>query len=450
MTEPLFQIPPDWEVSTVGEVATRGGGNVQTGPFGSQLHAANYVEQGIPSVMPQNIGDNTISIEGIARIRLEDAERLSKYRLKTGDIIYSRRGDVEKRSLVRPENDGWLCGTGCLRIRFGTGHVVPEFAGYYLAHPAAKAWVVQHAVGATMPNLNTKILASLPFVLPPLCEQKTIAFVLSNLDDKIELNRRMNETLEAMAQAIFRDWFVDFGPTRRMIDGATDPVEIMGGLVSDPDRARELAALFPASLSDDGLPEGWEEKPLGNVFDVVMGQSPPSSTYNEAGNGLPFFQGRRDFGFRFPEERVYCTDPSRIANADWTLVSVRAPVGDVNRATTRCCIGRGVAAVCHKTDLRSFTYYAVLTLKPELARFDGDGTVFGSINQKQMKALAVVGADSPVAQEFEKIAAPIDGLIRSRTEETRTLAITRDLLLPKLMSGEIRLRDAEREIEVVA
>ncbi|MFN4204673.1 MAG: restriction endonuclease subunit S, partial [Tabrizicola sp.] len=171
--------------------------------------------------------------------------------------MYSRRGDVERRSLVRSENDGWLCGTGCLRVRFGKRHVFPEYAAQYLGHPAVREWIVQHAVGATMPNLNTGILSAVPFVLPPMAVQVDIATVLSALDDKIELNRRMNETLEAMAQAIFRDWFVDFGPVRRKLAGVTDPAEIMGGLTPNPGRAAELAVLFPNQLNEHDLPSGW-------------------------------------------------------------------------------------------------------------------------------------------------------------------------------------------------
>lgn len=283
--------------------------------------------------------------------------------------------------------------------------------------------------------------------LPSRSRQQAISEALSSLDDKTELNRRMNETLEAMAQAIFSDWFVDFGPTRRKLEGATDPVTIMGGLVKDPATAEILAGSFPDQLDEVERPLGWEEHKLGDAFDLVMGQSPPGSTYNEKGDGLPFFQGRRDFSARFPVARVYCTAPTRTAQKDWTLVSVRAPVGDVNRAESECCIGRGVGALSHKQGLLSFTYYAVLNLQPALAAFEGDGTVFGSVNQKQIKALKMFGGTSPLARTYDDLVKPIDAMIRLRTAENRTLAATRDLLLPKLMSGEIRLREAEEMLE---
>ncbi len=149
MSESLIgSVPTSWEQTTLGEACRRGGGNIQTGPFGSQLHASDYVPQGTPSIMPQNIGDNRVIEDGIARITADDARRLSRYLVRTGDIVYSRRGDVEKRALIREKEDGWLCGTGCLRIRFGKKGEDPTFASYYLGHPDVRAWIVRHAQGA--------------------------------------------------------------------------------------------------------------------------------------------------------------------------------------------------------------------------------------------------------------------------------------------------------------
>ncbi|MEV8345590.1 restriction endonuclease subunit S [Streptomyces niveus] len=166
LTDRGATIREGWCRTTLGELCAVGGGSVQTGPFGSQLHASDYVDSGIPSVMPQNIGDNVISEEGIARITSGDARRLEKYLLAEGDIVYSRRGDVKRRALVREHEAGWLCGTGCLRVRVGT-FTRSLFVSYYLGEPEVQDWIAQHAVGATMPNLNTSILGEVPVVLPP-------------------------------------------------------------------------------------------------------------------------------------------------------------------------------------------------------------------------------------------------------------------------------------------
>jgi len=193
MANELFDsLPSHWESVTLGEACAQGGGNVQTGPFGSQLHASDYVPVGIPFVMPQNIGDNRILPDGVARITPLDVERLSRYILRKGDIIYSRRGDVERRALVRNEEDGWMCGSGCLRVRFGHGNVDSSYASYYLGHPNVRNWIVRHAVGATMPNLNTSILSNLPFAIPPLHEQKAIAHQITL--EQIQDNSSMNQT----------------------------------------------------------------------------------------------------------------------------------------------------------------------------------------------------------------------------------------------------------------
>ena len=169
----LFQVArTGWDWEPLGDVCRRGGGDIQTGPFGSQLHASDYVAVGVPSIMPQNISQDRVDAEGIARITPSDAERLSRYLVRPGDIVYSRRGDVERRALITERENGWLCGTGCLRVRFGEGIVDPVYATYFLSHPASRAWVVRHAVGATMPNLNTSILGALPFLVPPTTEQR--------------------------------------------------------------------------------------------------------------------------------------------------------------------------------------------------------------------------------------------------------------------------------------
>lgn len=183
-----------WQRTTLGTLCASGGGSIQTGPFGSQLHASDYVESGIPSVMPQNIGNNWISENGIARIAAADAERLSKYLLAEGDIVYSRRGDVKRRALIRKYEAGWLCGTGCLRVRVGAA-AEPLFMSYYLGEPEIQEWIAQHAVGATMPNLNTAILGEVPVVLPPSDEVRQINERLSGLDVMAAHLQHENRTL---------------------------------------------------------------------------------------------------------------------------------------------------------------------------------------------------------------------------------------------------------------
>ena len=297
---------------------------------------------------------------------------------------------------------------------------------------------IRIASGGAQRNLSGGLIRRFALNAPPLPEQKAIAAVLGSLDDKIELNRRMNATLEAMARALFQSWFVDFDPVRAKLDGRQPT-----GLDS------ATAALFPEHLEDSPLghiPKGWKAGTVVEGFNLTMGQSPPGDTYNAEGNGLPFYQGRTDFGFRFPTRRIYCSAPTRYAKPGDTLVSVRAPVGDINMANEECCIGRGVAAVRHKSGATSFTYHSMANLYPDFARFEAEGTVFGSINKDSFEKLRFVIPPMEIIAAYERQAGALDEQVRTLEDQSRTLATLRDTLLPKLLSGELRVTQAQAPV----
>lgn len=181
----------------------------------------------------------------------------------------------------------------------------------------------------------------------------------------------------------------------------------------------------------------WKEGTLSDIADITMGQSPNGSSYNEDGEGTIFFQGRAEFGFRFPSIRLYTTEPKRMACANDVLMSVRAPVGDLNVAHTDCCIGRGLAAIHSKTGQQSFVLYTMFTLKEQLNVFNGEGTVFGSINRNSLNDMPIMIPSPNSISAFEDIVVPIDATIRNNYDEICRLTKLRDSLLPKLMSGEI-------------
>lgn len=163
----LGQIPQGWRVSTLAGEAHRCGGFIQTGPFGSQLHAADYVAAGVPVVMPQDLVNRGVSLKRIARVNEEMAARLSRHRLHAGDVVYSRRGDVQRHALIGERESGWLCGTGCLLVRLGDAWLSSAYLSEALDLDVTRRWLVQHAVGATMPNLNTSILGAVTVLVPP-------------------------------------------------------------------------------------------------------------------------------------------------------------------------------------------------------------------------------------------------------------------------------------------
>ncbi|NIB39087.1 restriction endonuclease subunit S [Pseudomaricurvus alkylphenolicus] len=338
-----------------------------------------------------------------------------------------------------------------------------------------KKRIQAQATGSVQDNINLQTLERIEFPIPSLKEQRNIAEVLCRLDDKIQLNHQINQTLEQMAQAIFKSWFVDFEPVKAKIaaleaggsaaDAELAAVRVISGRGADQlaqmaaeqsEQYTELqatAALFPAAMQSSELgeiPERWETSTVGAEFDVTMGQSPPGDTYNEDGEGIAFFQGRRDFGVRFPSNRVYCTAPKRMANEGDTLLSVRAPVGDVNIAASNCCVGRGLAALRHKSGCESFTYYSVLELGHQLASFDSEGTVFGSINQKNLKALDLPKPPSSLIERFSAIAGNLDGEVRTLSQQINTLSYLRDSLLPKLLSGELTSPEEKPQLQDVA
>ncbi|KJS74860.1 MAG: hypothetical protein JM57_03235 [Comamonadaceae bacterium BICA1-1] len=417
-------IPDGWAYTTLGKACADGGGDIQTGPFGSQLHAADYVPVGVPSIMPQNIGDNRISEYGIARITSDDARRLSRYLVREGDIVYSRRGDVEKRALIRANENGWLCGTGCLRVRLGHKGANPSYATYYLGHPSVREWIVRHAHGATMPNLNTSILSACPFVVPPPAEQRAIAHILGTLDDKIELNRRRNQTLEAMARALFKDWFVDFGPVRAKMEGR------------DPYLPADLWQIFPDRLDDKGKPEGWGSGRLDDALILQRGFDLPASA--------------RTHG-------VYPVMAASGINGYHDQYMVKGPGITTGRSGV---LGRVFLVQCDfwplntslwvKEFKRVSPFYAFELLRCLDFEMFNAGSAVPTLNRNHVHNLPIILPPEQLINAFDRQVMPMRTAQKRNEDECESLAQLRDTLLPKLISGELRITDAEKFLERVA
>lgn len=334
-----------------------------------------------------------------------------------GDIFFTASSEtpdeVAMSSVLLDEVENLTFNGFCKRFRLNDFNtLLPEYARYLFRDISFRREVYQLATGDIRFNISQESLANIEIEIPNTATQKQIAQILSSLDDKIELNLQMNQTLEAMAQAIFKEWFVNFN--------------------------------FPGFDGElvDGLPKGWRMGKLGEEFNLIMGQSPPGTSYNEIGEGMIFYQGRTDFGFRFPTNRLYTTEPKRIAKPLDTLVSVRAPVGDINMANEICCVGRGLSSVRHKSDAYSFTYYMMKNLEPVFNGFEGEGTVFGSINKSNFESIEIIVPSDEIVSEFEIVVNPIDDKILENTKQIQSLTQTRDTLLPKLMSGNLEVMNA--------
>jgi type I restriction enzyme, S subunit len=326
-----------------------------------------------------------------------------------------------------------------IRVRLNAELASPDFYYYYFSSPTGRQAIESIVEQVAAAGIRGSDLAKLSVPYPPLRDQQAIAAVLRTIDEKIELNRRMNETLEAIAQALFKSWFVDFDPVRAKADGRQP---------AGMDAA--TAALFPDTFEDSPMgeiPWGWQVGCLADVCDIVMGQSPPGQSYNEAGDGLPFYQGTRDFGWRFPSRRVYCTAPTRIAAQADVLLSVRAPVGSINVAGEQCAIGRGVAALRPERQCWGFVYYLLRATQDGWHKFEAEGTVFGSASKTDVHRFQALVPEIELRTRFSELVAPIDDMIRTLDEQSSTLAALRDALLPKLLSGELRVRDVEQSVQ---
>ena len=328
-------------------------------------------------------------------------------KFRNGDTIMARitpcleNGKTAQVSIL---NDGEVGfgSTEYIVFRAKEGIADKDYLYYLVCSPEVREPAIKSMVGSSgRQRVQTDVVKNLEIDVPPLVEQEKIGSFLKAFDDKIALNDRINKNLEQQAQAIYQQIFID-------------------------------------NASSD-----WTEGTLSDIADITMGQSPSGSSYNEDGNGTIFFQGRAEFGFRFPTVRLYTTEPKRMACANDTLMSVRAPVGDLNVAHTDCCIGRGLATIHSKNNHQSFVLYTMFSLKKQLDVFNGEGTVFGSINRNSLNEMPLLIPSSEKLDEFEALVAPMDAAIRNNYDEICRLEQLRDSLLSKLMSGELDVSNIE-------
>ena len=343
--------------------------------------------------------DGTLNLQDLKSV---DDEKASEYLLKPNDIVFARTGASTGRNYFYDGTDGEFVYAGFL-IKFSIDErkVNPKYIKYFCQSKQYKDWINSFNTGSTRGNINAQTLGKMPIPLIDRTAQDALVSILSSIDEKIKKNNEINNNLEQQAQAIYQQMFID-------------------------------------NASSD-----WTEGTLSDIADITMGQSPSGSSYNEDGNGTIFFQGRAEFGFRFPTVRLYTTEPKRMACANDTLMSVRAPVGDLNVAHTDCCIGRGLAAIHSKNNHQSFVLYTMFSLKKQLDVFNGEGTVFGSINRNSLNEMPLLIPSSEKLDEFEALVAPMDAAIRNNYDEICRLEQLRDTLLSKLMSGELDVSNVE-------
>lgn len=400
-----------WASVTLGEVST----NIQTGPFGSQLHQSDYSDGGVPVVMPKDLVDGHISEDSIARVSMNHVDRLSRHKIEVGDILYSRRGDVGRCAFATEVEQGWLCGTGCLRVTIDQSKAIPKFIFYQLQKAETIGWVEKHAVGSTMLNLNTSILGSIPIELPSMAEQQMIVHVLSAYDDLIENNQKQIKLLEEAAQRLYKEWFVDL----RFPGHETTPIV-------------------------DGIPQGWERMVLSEVTSVLKrGISPKYSDNGKysvinqkciRSSIMDISESRRQEKEYVPTLNLQDSDTVICSTGTGTLGRVGRVYGDYPNTT----FDSHVTLVRAKEN-PNYIYHVVKSQQEYLM-----GMGRGSTNQQELyrdviERLVVLCPSQDILLKADRVLNAIHCKIKAVYLQNNLLVESRDRLLPKLMSGELEV-----------
>jgi len=292
--------------------------------------------------------------------------------------------------------------------------------------------------GSIVSNLRIPDLKELE--IPILDKSDKIAEVLSSIDAKVQLNNRINCELEALAKAIYDYWFIqfDFPISNEQATNMGKPE-----LAGMPYKSSGGKMIYNETLKRS-IPEGWDNKELSEIANITMGQSPPGDSYNDEGEGMIFFQGSTDFGWRFPVTRQYTTQPGRVAKEGDILLSVRAPVGTLNVAHTDCCVGRGLSALHSKEGYDGFLFYVLEYFKRIFDRRNSEGTTFGAITKDDLYSLKLVYPDSEQLKAYDEIVSKYNRFIADKCKENIELTNLRNWLLPMLMNGQVRIKQGEK------
>lgn len=425
---------------------------VQTGPFGSQLHKEDYVEVGTPIITVEHLGDNRIFHVDTPFVSDEDKARLSKYHLAEGDIVFSRVGSVDRRALVRKEEDGWLFSGRCLRVRVDKTKIDPVYLSYFFGLEGFKNYIRNIAVGATMPSINTKILSDVPIYYPEcLEEQRKIANIFYTSDEKIELNRQTNQTLEAIAQAIFKSWFVDFDPVKAKIaakEAGQNPqraamAAIAGKSIEQLDtlpaetikQLQTTADLFPDALVDSDLgeiPEGWEVDTVKGLVELSYGKA--LKKIDRVEGEFPVYGSGGGAG---THNKFHVEGPGIIVGRKGTVGSLYWSDQSFFPIDTVFYVQ------CKGEVTLEYVYYLLQTLG--LENMNTDAAVPG-LNRNNVYRLEVPRVPNELIKAFSVFTKTLRKKISNAQAETNSLEQLRDTLLPKLLSGGLGLSEQEKAV----
>ena len=453
-------LAPNWRMVRLKTLVEDGVAELQTGPFGTMLHASAYQPTGTPVIAVQHIGENSLRQGEYPLVDDDNTARLSRYKVRENDILFGRKGAVDRRALIRPHESGWLQGSDCIRLRFNKT-IDARYISYILGTNAYKQWIVRHAHGATMPSLNQEILGLIPLPLPPLPEQKRIAHILGTLDDKIELNRRMNATLEAMARALFKSWFVDFDPVRRNTANKGKRCSFAESPSAEHD------ALFPAAFQDSPIgpiPKGWKVERFDAHITAERGLSYNGAGLRDDRSGLPMHNLNSIYeggGYKHEGLKYYAgeyRDKHLVHPGDMIVTNTEQGFDHLligHAAIVPACYGKEgifshhIYRVRHKPTSPLTAHYLVQLFNSQRWHYWISGFSNGTtINMLPMDALEMpllVVPPADLVKKFTSLAEAAHAQVETNLLESRTLATVRDTLLPKLLSGEIQRAEVKRD-----
>lgn len=383
-------------------------GEVTDSCLGKMLDAAKNRGEYQPYLANLNVRWGYFETDNLSLMKFEEDEE-ERYGIKYGDLIICEGGEPGRCAIWKDQIPGMKIQKALHRVRPKNG-LIDNFYLYYWFLLAGKRNIInQYCTGSTIKHLPGQKLKEILIDLPPLPVQRRIAEVLSRYDALIENYQRQIKLLEEAAQRLYKEWFVDLR--------------------------------FPGHQSTpiiNNLPQSWQKKKLGEIADIIMGQSPKSEYYNKEHQGLPFHQGVGSYGNRFVIDEVYSTSLTRVAEPNSVLFSVRAPVGRLNITKNRIVIGRGIAAINHKQGYQSYLFYL---LKERFFKDNmiGNGSIFASISKDELHNLSFLVPSEHLIKRFDNIASRYDKSIMSIDNQIRNLSEARDRLLPKLMSAEIEV-----------
>ncbi|MHB1224161.1 MAG: restriction endonuclease subunit S [Gemmatimonadaceae bacterium] len=436
----------EWSECTVADIAAPIRNAIVGGPFGSNLVSQDYVGAGVPVIRGQNMGGRWVGGD-FAFVNEAKSQALEANIARAGDIVFTQRGTLGQVSLVpTSRHDRYIVSQRQMKVTVNPDVADPLFYYYVFSSTAQQEYIRQHSIQTGVPHTNLGILRKTPVPLPPLEEQRAIAHILGTLDDKIELNRRMGETLEAMARALFKSWFVDFDPVRAKAEGR------------DTGLPQEIADLFPDSFEDSEMaeiPKGWAAAPLSDLIEVnpfhalrkgevapyldmsnvpTHGHTPDRVIEREYGSGMRFANG----------DTLVARITPCLENGKTALVSFLKD-GEIGWGSTEFIILRP------KPPLPPGFAYCLARSEP--FRDFAIQSMTGSSGRQRVPAEALsryLLASPPrvVAEAYDSASTSLFARAGKAAEESRTLAALRDTLLPKLISGKLRVPDAERFVEM--